>query len=91
VSGAGLSAPDKDARLAELEAALATAHADITARDILIDTLRVQLARLKRMQFGKAPHLIFRHHIPPRSPSSCYKPKPSRVNHCHLPRVGIVQ
>ncbi|MEO6215113.1 MAG: IS66 family transposase [Sphingomonas sp.] len=40
--------------MAELEAALATAHADITARDILIDTLRVQLARLKRMQFGKA-------------------------------------
>jgi hypothetical protein len=54
VSDAALSAPDKDARIAELEAALATAHADITARDILIDTLRVQLARLKRMQFGKA-------------------------------------
>ncbi len=28
-------------------------RADITARDILIDTLRVQLARLTRMQFGK--------------------------------------
>lgn len=54
VSDAGPSAPDKDARIAELEAALATARADITARDILIDTLRVQLARLKRMQFGKA-------------------------------------
>ena len=54
MSDAGLSAPDKDARIAELEAALATACADITARDILIDTLRVQLARLKRMQFGKA-------------------------------------
>lgn len=54
MSDAVLSAPDKDARIAELEAALATARADITARDILIDTLRVQLARLKRMQFGKA-------------------------------------
>src|SRR6202007_509250 len=54
VSDAGLFAPDKDARIAELEAALAIARADITARDILIDTLRVQLARLKRMQFGKA-------------------------------------
>ena len=54
VSDAGLSTPDKDARIAELEAALAVAHADISARDILIDTLRVQIARLKRMQFGKS-------------------------------------
>lgn len=54
VSDAGLSTPDKDARIAELEAALAAAHADISARDILIDTLRVQIARLKRMQFGKS-------------------------------------
>jgi len=54
VSDAGLSTADKDARIAELEAALAAAHADISARDILIDTLRVQIARLKRMQFGKS-------------------------------------
>jgi transposase len=54
VSDVGLSTPDKDARIAELEAALAAAHADISARDILIDTLRVQIARLKRMQFGKS-------------------------------------
>lgn len=54
VSDAGLSTPNKDARIAELEAALAAAHADISARDILIDTLRVQIARLKRMQFGKS-------------------------------------
>ncbi len=54
VSDAGFSTPDKDARIAELEAALATARADISARDILIDTLRVQIARLKRMQFGKS-------------------------------------
>lgn len=33
---------------------MATARADITARDLLIDTLRVQLARLKRLQFGKS-------------------------------------
>lgn len=37
-----------------MEAALAVARADISARDILIDTLRVQIARLKRMQFGKS-------------------------------------
>lgn len=54
VSDAGLSFPDKDARIAELEAALASAQADISARDILIDTLRVQIARLKRMKFGKS-------------------------------------
>ncbi|MDY7526240.1 IS66 family transposase [Sphingomonas sp. 10B4] len=52
MSDAGFSSPDKDARIAELEAALASAPADISARDILIDTLRVQLARLRRMQFG---------------------------------------
>ena len=52
MSDAGFSSPDKDARIAELEAALASARADISARDILIDTLRVQLARLRRMQFG---------------------------------------
>lgn len=52
MSDAGFSFPDKDARIAELEAALASARADISARDILIDTLRVQLARLRRMQFG---------------------------------------
>ena len=54
VSDAGLSSPDKDARIAALEAALAAARADISARDILIDTLRVQIARLKRMKFGKS-------------------------------------
>ncbi|MEI4509305.1 IS66 family transposase [Sphingopyxis sp. CCNWLW253] len=38
---------DKDARIAELEAALA-------ARDTLIDTLRHQLAQLRRMTFGQS-------------------------------------
>jgi hypothetical protein len=41
VSDAALSLACKDARIAELEAALAAAQADISARDILIDTLRV--------------------------------------------------
>lgn len=54
VSDAALLLPDKDARMAELEAALAAAQADISAHDILIDTLRVQIARLKRMTFGKS-------------------------------------
>jgi transposase len=47
VSDAASSCPDKDARIAELEAALA-------ARDTLIDTLRVQLAQLRRMTFGQS-------------------------------------
>ena len=38
---------DKDARIAELEAALA-------ARDSLIAMLRVQLAQLRRMTFGQS-------------------------------------
>ncbi len=41
------SSLDKDARIAELEAALA-------ARDTLIDTLRFQLAQLRRMSFGQS-------------------------------------
>jgi len=38
---------DKDARIAELEAALAS-------RDTLITTLRFQLAQLRRMRFGQS-------------------------------------
>ena len=45
MSDAASSNPDKDARIADLEAALA-------ARDTLIDTLRFQLAQLRRMTFG---------------------------------------
>ena len=39
--------PDKDARIAELEAALA-------ARDTLIETLQLQLDKLRRMTFGQS-------------------------------------
>ena len=42
----------KDARIAELEAALAAAEAELAHRDLLIEAMRVQLARLRRMQFG---------------------------------------
>ncbi len=42
----------KDARIAELEAALAAAKAELAHCDLLIETMRVQLARLRRMQFG---------------------------------------
>jgi len=47
VSGQTISLIDKDARIAELEAALA-------ARDILIDKLRLQLAQLKLMSFSQS-------------------------------------
>ena len=47
MSDAASSWPAQDARIAELEAALA-------ARDTLIDTLRVQLAQLRRMTFGQS-------------------------------------
>jgi len=42
------SYPNKDARIAELEAVLA-------ARDTLIETLRLQLDKLRRMTFAVSP------------------------------------
>jgi transposase len=47
VSDAAISPLDKDARIAELEAALAV-------RDTLIETLRFQLSQLRRMTFGQS-------------------------------------
>jgi transposase len=47
-----LLASDKDAKIAVLEALLAEAKAELLHRDLLIETMRVQLARLRRMQFG---------------------------------------
>lgn len=44
---------DKDARIAELEAAVA-------ARDTLIETLRVQLAQLRRLTFGRSSEKLSR-------------------------------
>ena len=51
MSDAASSNLDKDARIAELEAALA-------ARDTLIDTLRFQLAQLRRMTFGQSSETL---------------------------------
>ena len=47
MSDAAISPLDKDARIAELEAALAV-------RDTLIETLRLQLSQLRRMTFGQS-------------------------------------
>jgi transposase len=59
VSDSLLHPRDKDARIASLEAllaerdaSLAEAKAELLHRDLLIETMRVQLARLRRMQFG---------------------------------------
>ena len=59
VSDSLLIASDKDAQiaslqalLAERDACLAEAKAELLHRDLLIETMRVQLARLRRMQFG---------------------------------------
>jgi len=53
VSHQAASIADKDARIAELEAALA-------ARDTLIETLRFQLAQLKRATFGQSSEKLSR-------------------------------
>jgi transposase len=45
---------DRDQRIAVLEAEVAAVRAELASRDLLIQTLRVQIARLRRMQFGKS-------------------------------------
>ena len=59
VSDSLLLSSDKDAQISSLQAllalrdaALAEAKAELLHRDLLIETMRVQLARLRRMQFG---------------------------------------
>ena len=67
VSDAGLSTPDRDQRIAALEAllaerdaALADARAQLHSRDLLIQTLRAQLAKLRHMQFGHSSEKLSR-------------------------------
>ena len=43
-----------------LEASLARANAALAARDLLIETLRGQIARLRRMQFGASSEKLTR-------------------------------
>jgi transposase len=49
MSAAVIPDPDRNAEIATLTAALTTAKAELAARDLLIETLRVQIARLRRM------------------------------------------
>lgn len=60
MSEAPVSPADAIARIAALEASLARANAALAARDILIDTLRGQIARLQRMQFGASSEKLSR-------------------------------
>ena len=60
MSEAPVSSPDTTARIAALEASLARANAALAARDLLIDTLRGQIARLRRMQFGASSEKLGR-------------------------------
>jgi transposase len=60
VSEAPVSPADATARIAALEASLARANAALAARDLLIDTLRGQIARLRRMQFGASSEKLGR-------------------------------
>ena len=57
---APVSPADAAARIAALEASLARANATLAARDLLIDTLRGQIARLRRMQFGASSEKLGR-------------------------------
>lgn len=60
VPEAPVSPADAAARIAALEASLARANAALAARDLLIDTLRGQIARLRRMQFGASSEKLGR-------------------------------
>lgn len=67
MSNDALSTPDRDQRIAALEVllakrdtALANARAELQNRDLLIQTLRVQIARLRRMQFGQSSEKLDR-------------------------------
>ena len=67
VSDAGLATPDRDERIAALEAllaerdaALADARVQLHSRDLLIGTLRAQLAKLRHMQFGHSSEKLSR-------------------------------
>ncbi|WP_363696615.1 IS66 family transposase [Sphingomonas sp.] len=60
MSEAPVSIADATARIAALEASLARANAALAARDLLIDTLRGQIARLRRMQFGASSEKLGR-------------------------------
>ncbi|MHA6721319.1 IS66 family transposase [Sphingomonas sp. RS6] len=60
VSEAPVSSADATARIAALEALLARANAALAARDLLIDSLRGQIARLRRMQFGASSEKLGR-------------------------------
>jgi transposase len=52
--------PDRDAEIAALTAALASAKAELAARDLVIETLRLQIARLRRMSFGASSEKLSR-------------------------------
>jgi hypothetical protein len=60
MSEAPVSSSDAAARIAALEVSLARANAALAARDLLIDTLRGQIARLRRMQFGASSEKLGR-------------------------------
>jgi transposase len=60
MSAAVISDPDRDAEIAALTAALASAKAELAARDLLIETLRAQIARLRRMSFGASSEKLSR-------------------------------
>jgi transposase len=60
VSQASLAPSDAEAWIAVLEASLARANAALAARDLLIETLRGQIARMRRMQFGASSEKLTR-------------------------------
>ena len=77
MSAAVIPDPDRDAQIAALTAALAAANAELAARDLLIETLRVQIARMRRMAFGASSEKLSAESNSSNWRSKNSKPQPS--------------
>jgi len=95
--------PDRDARIAELEAMLADANAMLAVREMLIEKLKIQIARLKRMSFGASSEKLAQLElaleeletaeavaVEPQPVPPADKVQPVRALPAHLPREQVM-
>lgn len=95
--------PDRDARIAELEAMLADANATLAMRELLIEKLKIQIARLKRMSFGASSEKLAQLElaleeletaeavaVKPQPVPPADKVPPVRALPAHLPREEVI-
>lgn len=99
MSDEGASTADRDQRIAALEAELALVRAELVSRDLLIQTLRVEIARLRRMQFGTSSEKLAQLELTLEEleveeaiaeAGKAERPAPIRSLPVHLPREEVV-